>query len=398
MTLGKDGSVELSGGNRPSFSLITILLFWCALIVVSSVYVTTPLASGFVAEFHITKTMAAWTTSIFSFFYACGFIIFSPLSDRYGRKRVILSGLYILTLVTFLIGLTDQFYWLVILRGIQGLVAATFAPTAVAYVFDIFPKNRQVTTIGFISFGFLTAGIFGQVFAGAIDQFFGWNMVFLCFGGMYLCTIIAVTLFLPKTGKHTSKINIHYFLRQTKRIFIQKNFLLCYIITLVLLLTFIGMYTALGDLMSQNLNLTKQDGLFVRTSGLLGMLLSLFAGVLVKKYGLLPILKMGLGTAVGALFSLGFSSNITFVVSMSVFFVAGISVTFPAIMTLIGELGGDNRAIAASYYACILFIGATIGPIITITLMQAGSYVLTFGVLAFLLAIGYTAAFFIKHE
>lgn len=383
--------------KKINYSLVTLLLFWCALIVVSSVYITTPLVNTFISEYQVTQSMATWTSSIFSLFYATGFLIFGPLSDRYGRKRIIVVGLCILTVVTLLIGITTQFHWLVILRGVQGLVSATFAPAALAYVFDVYPKKRLVTTIGFISFGFLTAGIFGQVFAGVVAQIFDWNMVFLLFGVMYCVSIIAVSLILPKTENQMTNITIRYILKQTKFIFTQKNFLLCYSVTLMLLLTFIGMYTVFGDYLSgPAFNLSNKEILLVRAMGLLGMILSPFTGVFVKRYGLLRILKIGLAIAIVGLFIIGISSNLIIIVSMSVLYVAGISLTFPAIMTLVGELGGSIRAIAASFYTFILFIGATLGPIISIAIMQAGSYVLTFGILGLLLAIGLTATIFIK--
>ncbi|WP_404451067.1 MFS transporter [Virgibacillus necropolis] len=387
-----------SDSKTPTYVIITSLLFWCALIVVSSVYIMTPLVGTLVSEFHVSQTMATWTSSIFSLFYGLGFLLFGPLSDRFGRKPIIVFGLCVLTVVTVFIGFTTEFYLLVILRGVQGLVSATFAPAALAYVFDVYPKERLVTTIGFISFGFLTAGIFGQVFAGVINQIFDWNTVFLFFGGMYFCTIIAVILILPSTKNHVTDVSVSNFLKQTMSIFTQKNFLLCYGITLMLLLTFIGMYTVFGDYLSGAIfNLSKKEILVVRAAGLIGMILSPFTGIFVKRYGLLLILKMGLALSVVGLLVLGFSHNLFIIVSMSVVYVAGISLTFPAIMTLIGELGGATRAIAASFYTFILFIGATVGPIVAITIMQTGSYVLTFGMLALLLSIGLAASFFIKY-
>ncbi|SDR03983.1 Predicted arabinose efflux permease, MFS family [Virgibacillus salinus] len=382
---------------EPNYSLITFLLFWCALIVVSSVYVTTPLIGVFVKEFQVTQTTAAWTGSIFSLFYAVGFLVLGPLADRYGRKQMIVFGLGVLSLVTFAIGFVNHLIWLIILRALQGFISAAFAPAALAYVFDVFPKRKLVTTIGFTSFGFLTAGIFGQVVAGFIDQTFDWHFVFILFGGLYLVSLLAVAKILPTTKSENTPISMAYHIKQVKKIFAQKNFRLCYVITIMLLLTFIGMYTALGDyLKNAPFYLRDKEILYVRTAGLAGMILSPFTGFLAKKLGLLVVLRVGLAVSVGGLVMLGVDTNLPVIICMSVVYVAGISLTFPAIMTLIGEWSGNIRAIAASIYTFILFIGASLGPIVTSGLMQTGSFFITFVVLAILLSGGLVASFFIR--
>lgn len=382
---------------EPNYNLITFLLFWCALIVVSSVYVTTPLIGVFAKEFQVTQTTAAWTGSIFSLFYAVGFLVMGPLADRYGRKQMIVFGLGVLSLVTFAVGFMNHLLWLIILRGLQGFVSAAFAPAALAYVFDVYPKRKLVTTIGFTSFGFLTAGIFGQVVAGFIDQTFDWHFVFILFGGLYLVSLPAVAKILPITKSEKTPINMAYHIRQVKKIFAQKNFRLCYVITIMLLLTFIGMYTVLGDyLKNAPFYLGDREILYVRAAGLAGMILSPFTGFLAKKLGLLVVLRVGLAVSVGGLVMLGADTNLPIIICMSVVYVAGISLTFPAIMTLIGEWSGNNRAIAASIYTFILFIGASLGPIVASGLMQMGSFFITFIVLALLLSAGLVASFFIR--
>lgn len=222
-------------------------------------------------------------------------------------------------------------------------------------------------------------------------------MVFLMFGGLYLGSVIAVSYLLPAAGNERIAVNFSYLSKQVKKIFAQKNFRLCYVITFMLLLTFIGMYTVLGDyLKSAPFNLTNRGMLYVRGMGIAGMIFSPFTGSIVKKHGLLQVVRLGLTISVVSLFVLGIGSNLAIIVFMSLLYVTGISLTFPAIMTLIGELSGNIRAIAASIYAFILFIGAAIGPIIAITLIEIGGYFVAFAVLSLLLLVGLMASFLIK--
>lgn len=120
--------------NDQNYSLMTAILFWCGLVVVSSVYLTIPLASIFNDVFDSTATQSAWTSSAFSLFYAIGCLFTGPLSDRYGRKRVILFGLVTLAIITGILGLSNSLLTLIILRSLQGIAAATFPPVVVTYI------------------------------------------------------------------------------------------------------------------------------------------------------------------------------------------------------------------------------------------------------------------------
>ena len=383
--------------EKPSTALITFILFWCALIVVSSAYVTTPLFSVFERTFDISKTMSAWTSSSFSFFYAVGFLLFGPLADRIGRKPVILFGLVSLAVVTPLIGLMNSFGGLVALRGVQGFIASTFAPSALAYAFDVIPTKRLVTTIGFISFGYVTSGIIGQVLADVLYQWGSWEMVFYVFGVLYFITFLAVFFLLPTPSKPGHKEGIRFYLYHSKLIFRQRNFILIYFITITLLLTFMGMYTLLGSFLGgEPFYLNENEILGIRAIGIIGMLISPFVGKVVNKIGILTTLRIGLALSALGLLIIGIGNSILFLILMSILYVFGISLIFPAIMVLIGELGGERRALVNAYYALILFLGAMLGPIVAIYLLEIGSYFTTFLSLSFMLVIGFILAMFIK--
>ncbi|PLR76158.1 MFS transporter [Bacillus sp. V3-13] len=385
--------------SERSYSLMTAILFWCGLVVVSSLYTTIPLVSVFADAFEVTLTQATWTSSVFSFCYAVGFLFFGPLSDRYGRKQIILIGLGMLTVVSPIIGFFDSLSWLIALRAIQGIAAATFAPAALAYVVEMFPAEKRITTIGFVSTGFLMSGIVGQVISSLVSQYFGWNYVFYILGGVYLITTVLAAFFIPKGDVLQVKGNILAPFKQMGKVFIQKDLFLCYVVTITLLLSFVGMYTALGSYLSGPVfGLDSQNILYVRSIGILGMLVSPISGRLVTKFRIQTVLIGGLSLAVIGLAILGVSSNLPFLVVMSVVFVAGISITVPTLISLVGQLGGAARGIAVSLYTFILFIGATLGPVVAVGLLKTGSYLLTFEVLALLLGIGLIVSFLIKSR
>ncbi|WP_141432272.1 MFS transporter [Bacillus sp. 03113] len=375
---------------------MTAILFWCGLVVVSSLYLTIPLISIFSNEFNVSVATAAWTSSAFSLFYGVSSLIYGPLSDRYGRKQIILLGLIMLTVVSPILGFFDNLSALIILRSIQGIAAATFAPAAIAYVVEKFPVNKRVTAIGFISSGFLMAGIVGQVFSSLVTQLFSWQSVFYWIGAIYLVTAVLVSFFIPKGDIQNKSGNLLSSFKQIGSIIEKRTLSLCYLITVTLLLVFVGMYTALGSFLGDQFGLSSQQILSIRSVGIFGMLLSPFVGKLVVKFGIYYVLRGGLILAVLGLSLLGISSSLPILIIMSIVFVSGISITVPSLISLVGQIGGKAAGISVSLYTFILFIGATLGPIVAITLLKSSSYLLTFEILALLLGIGLIISFVIK--
>ena len=394
---GVEGSVKAFASDR-NYSLITAILFWSGLAVVSSLYITIPMVAVFTADFQLTTAQAAWSSSAFSSCYALGVLAFGPLSDRYGRKQIMLFGLGILAMVTPIIGLMHGFTWLVVLRAIQGAAAATFAPTAVAYVMEFYPVGKRVSAIGIVSSSFLMSGIAGQVFSSFMIAQFSWSSVFYTLGVVYFITAILTAFFLPANQTEHQAGGRHADSNQLKAIAVNYPLLCCYTIALMLLLSFVGMYTALGSYLSNEFHLSEQQILYVRSTGMIGMLLAPFAGRFVDRFGMLRVLRGGVLLAVFGLAVLGFTSSLALLVIVSVVFVSGISVTVPTLISLVGHLGGQARGLAVALYTFILFLGATLGPIIAVSLLKTGSYLLTFELLAILLGIGLASAFIIRLQ
>lgn len=380
-----------------NYSLMTGVLFWSGLVIMSSLYITIPLIAAFSDMFKVMPAQAAWTSSSFSLCFAIGCLFYGPLSDRFGRKTVILSGLSTLAVISLLMGLITDLSWLILFRGLQGAAAATFSPVALAYAVEVFPPEKRVTTIGFISTGFLMAGITGQIFSSFISQHYGWNVVCYLLGIMYAVTAFLILWFIPASPVIHANTSIAAICRQMGTLLKQKALLCSYIIALSLLLSFVGMYTALNNYLSSPLfGFTAQQILYVRSMGIIGMLVSPYAGQLVERYGIFPVLRGGLLIAVIGMLLLGMSADLLFIVVSSILFVTGIAIAVPTLIALIGRLGGRARGAAVSAYTFILFAGASIGPILALNVLESGSYFFTFLALALCLCSGLLASFFIR--
>lgn len=332
-------TIDVQNYNK-NYSLMTIILFWCGLVILTSMYITIPLSEVFSHAFQISSSEAAWIGSSFSLCYALGCLLYGPFSDRYGRKVFLVASIIGLTVVTLALGFVDSFYGLIMLRGVQGLVAAAFAPIALVYAGEMFPPHKRLTAVGFISSGLLMAGIVGQVFSGIVNEALGWRAIFFILGIVYGITSVIVMRFLPKDEMLRPKENVLRKFKQMTILLKQSQLLLAFAITFMLLLTLVGMYTVLGSyLSSAKFGLSSQDILYIRAFGIAGMLLSPFSGRIAQKLGMAAVLRGGLALAAIGLLALGFSTNLPLLVLMSVVFVAGIALVTPVIISIVSQLG-----------------------------------------------------------
>lgn len=384
---------ELSQLQR-SYGLMTANLFSGALLVLSALYFTVPIIQVLSDEFDISTSTAAWSGTAFSFFFAIGCLIYGPLSSRVGRKRVMVAGLIGLALATVLTYITHSFAWLLLLRCLQGATASTFSPVALTYAGEMFSPSKRVSVIGFISTGFLMSGIFGQVVASVLTYWSGWNSLFLVFGCLYAILAVCFILFLPEAEKTISSAQ-----KKSKgSIMNNRSLLLCYGVTITVLLCFVGTYSALEfQLSAPPFSLEFSEIVTIRAVGIVGMILCPFAGRLCSRFGMPAILRSGLAIAVTSLLLLGFVKHMLIYAIISVMFVAGIALIVPSLIALIGEHGGSGRALATSIYTFILFIGASLGPIVAMAVIEQQWAMSVYHLFAALFFISFICSIFVKQ-
>ncbi|MBH5320471.1 MFS transporter [Paenibacillus sp. GSMTC-2017] len=378
---------------------VTAILTWCGLAVVCALYVTIPLVPVIATTFSVPPSHALWISSAFSLAYAIGFLFNGVLSHKFGTKQMMFYGLIALSVVSPLLGLVQNLTLLTALRAIQGLAASTFAPAVLTYIVKAYPVQKRVTAIGFVSMGFLLAGIIGQLFSGIIEVNVGWQYVFFTLSVIYLLSAILLGILIPKSELPQKDVDKGTLRQQLKIIRSISSLRYCYIVTVTLLLSFVGMYVALGNyLIIPPFELSDDHILMIRAAGIVGMLASPFTGLFVKKFGAIHVLHGGLLLAIAGLTLLSISTSLPVLIGMSVIYVTGISVVVPSLISLIGSISGIARGLAVTLYTFVLFIGATLGPIVAINLIKIGNSTVTFGTLASIVAVGLLASFFIKIE
>ena len=117
---------------------------------------------------------AAWWGGWLAFVFAGMQFLCAPLignlSDRFGRRPVLIASLLMLGLDYLVMGLAPTIAWIFVTRAISGIAGATY-PTVSAYIADVTPPERRGVNFGLIGTAFSLGFIFGPLLGGLLGQF-----------------------------------------------------------------------------------------------------------------------------------------------------------------------------------------------------------------------------------
>jgi len=148
-----------------------------------------------------TPAMVQLTLSVFMVTYALAQLVWGPLSDRYGRRPMLLTGLALYIATSTACALASSIEALIGFRILQACAAACPPVIARAVVRDRYELKDAARIMAYVSASFSIAPVAGPIIGAALEENFGWrsNFVFMLSFGSLLA--VAVALFLPETRR-----------------------------------------------------------------------------------------------------------------------------------------------------------------------------------------------------
>jgi MFS family permease len=181
---------------------LAILWFGCFLLM-SGMTMIMPFLPLYLKEMGLTDEheIAFWSGAIFASNFITSFIfqpIWGRLSDRYGRKIMLLRSGFGMTLVIVLMGFARHPWQLLLLRVANGVISG-FNPAAVALVSASAPKERIGFAMGVLQSGAVAGSILGPLFGGLMADLFGFRPIFWFTGLLMLAATLLVLFFVRET-------------------------------------------------------------------------------------------------------------------------------------------------------------------------------------------------------
>ena len=126
-------------------------------------------------------------------------LVVGPLSDSYGRRRILLAGLALFMISSLGCVATNNFNWMLFWRLIQGIAASIPMVVSGAAFFDKYPPEKAGQLLGVLN-GIISAAMAGAPIAGAwISEIFDWRANFIVILGLAVVSFFGSLLFLEET-------------------------------------------------------------------------------------------------------------------------------------------------------------------------------------------------------
>ncbi len=136
---------------------------------------------------------------------ALGQLIYGPLGDRFGRRRVLLVAIALFSLAGFATALTTDLYWLYVWRFGHGFTVAAAQILVRAIVRDLYDGPAAARMLAYTFATHALMPIAAPIAGGYLTVLYGWHATFLVIGVFGALVVVSLLMFLEETSKPDSQ-------------------------------------------------------------------------------------------------------------------------------------------------------------------------------------------------
>ncbi|WP_304459798.1 MFS transporter, partial [Alicyclobacillus sendaiensis] len=228
--------------RRVSFAFLA-----AGLVTFANLYAVQPLIPAFSTDFGKSPAAASLALSASTFTLALSLPIFASLSDRFGRKPIMLFSLFSSSVLQFAVGIAPTFWSLVVVRAIEGLTLAGLPAVAMTYLSEEMDAQSLGFAMGLYISGNTLGGLLGRVVISVVADGASWRVGMIGFGAVSLALSAYVEWSLPASRHFVSRRDrprdlLTRFGRALKR----RELVALYLIGGLLMGGFVSLYTYTG--------------------------------------------------------------------------------------------------------------------------------------------------------
>lgn len=201
-----DNVAKPDGVMRPWAALWALVLgFFMILVDTTIVSVANP---TIMEELNADINSVIWVTSAYLLAYAVPLLITGRLGDRFGPKKIYLTGLVVFTLASAWCGFSGTIEMLIAARVFQGLGASMLTPQSMTVITRIFPPHRRGAAMGIWGATSGVAMLVGPVLGGLLVDGLGWEWIFFVNVPVGVIGFVLAWRLVPNLSTHPHRFDI----------------------------------------------------------------------------------------------------------------------------------------------------------------------------------------------
>jgi DHA1 family multidrug resistance protein-like MFS transporter len=344
-----------------------VILFVTLVIMMMGFGIIIPILPDLVVKFGGSGVAMGALMAIFS---AMQFL-FSPmwggLSDRFGRKPILMLGVFGNAISMLALGLSTQLWMLFAARGLAGILSSATLPTAMAYISDSTDKKSRGGGMGVIGAAMGLGMILGPG-AGGMLSAISLQAPFYFAAGLSLLAMVAIWFFLPESLV-TEKREISVSLQgpQIKAMWESLFGPLAFLFVAAFMISFAmtnfeGIYAYYAkDRYGYG---PETIGVVLTAIGVVSVIAQgALTGIATRKFGEVNVIKVSLVASVAGFLVMLLATDLTAVILTSSFFVLANAMLRPAVSSLISQRTTQGQGIAMGLNNAYMSLGRVVGPL-----------------------------------
>ncbi|MBM7587401.1 DHA1 family multidrug resistance protein-like MFS transporter [Bacillus pakistanensis] len=327
-----------------------------------------PVMPSFMNIMHLSGKTMGYLVAVF----AVAQLIMSPLAgrfvDRYGRKKIIIIGLFLFGVSELIFGLGKNVSVLYLSRILGGISAAFIMPGVTAYVADITSVKERSKAMGYLSAAISTGFIIGPGIGGFIAEY-GVRMPFYVAAAIAFLACISSIFILkePLTKEQLAEISANTkqtnFISDFKRS-LNPLYFIAFIIVFVLAFGLSAYETIFSLFSDHKFGFTPQNiAAIITISSIFGVVVQVFMfGKIVDILGEKKLIQLCLiAGAVLAVASTAITSFLA-VLAVTCFIFLAFDLLRPALTTFLSKAAGKEQGFVAGMNSTYTSLGNIVGP------------------------------------
>lgn len=258
----------------------------------SQVILISPIIPNISAELDIPEGQLGWLVSAYAALLGIMALVMGPVSDKIGRRRILLLGCSALSVTLFLHALANSFASLLIIRSLSGAAGGMLSGAAIAYVGDYFPYNRRGWAHGWIMSGVAAGQILGIPMGKFLAGLASFRIPFIVFGITMAGAVALIYYFVPQPDvkRNQAPLSIKQSL-SNYGVLLKDRHVSAAALAYLLMFASVGMYLVfLPSWLEFDIGLENNDIVFLfLIGGIMNVITGPYAGQLSDRIGRKPL-------------------------------------------------------------------------------------------------------------